>query len=236
MPTIVRLGNKDWATTAAEVVVKTINEVLRNGKRCRFALAGGSTPRALYQTLAANFKDAIPWSRVDFFWGDERCVPPDDPASNYRMAKETLLTPLQIADARRHRIKGELPSNESARAYNEKLETPVDVVLLGMGTDGHTASIFPDTAQRTTTTLNAVPTRSPAPPYDRVTMTLNAFKQARAVLFLVTGSAKANRVAEVLRQRKKPTSDDLPAAQVDARETLLWMLDDEAAAHIQPSQ
>ncbi|MCB9570508.1 MAG: 6-phosphogluconolactonase [Kofleriaceae bacterium] len=220
------------ADAAARVEAALAAAVAARG-RASIALAGGSTPRPLYARLAAARAGAIAWDRVDVYFGDERAVPPDDAASNFRMARETLLRHVPVPRDQVHRIEGERPADDAARRYAEIVAAalPLDVVLLGMGDDGHTASLFPATAD-----LDPGPpvivTTSPVAPATRISLALGAINRARAVIFLVAGAGKAARLAEVFAQRRAgaPT---LPAARVAPTDgTLTWLVDDAAAARL----
>jgi 6-phosphogluconolactonase len=179
--------------------------------RFRVALAGGSTPRALYPRLT----DGIDWPRVEVFFGDERAVPPDDPQSNYRMARETLLARVPLPAAAVHRWRAEAADlDAAARDYEQALcagaRPPwLDLALLGLGPDGHTASLFPGTAALAEETRLAVPVDLPAVGGRRLTLTYPALRGAGAVVFLVAGAEKAPALADALR----PDST-LPAARV----------------------
>ncbi len=215
------------AGLASHVLQTPVNGAIRRHGHCNLVLAGGSTPRAVYERLATC---DIDWSRVSVWFGDERCVPPDHPSSNFRMAKESLLSRVPIPASQVHRIRGELPPEQAAAEYAALLaDARLDIVLLGMGDDGHTASLFPggpelDSDER------VVVTRSPIPPTDRVSMTLRTINEARFVLFLVSGGAKAARIAEVFEQRRSG-NPVLPSARVEpvSRE-LIWMMDEAAGA------
>ena len=224
-------GADEFARSAAEAI----------GKRGFFhvALSGGSTPRALYRRLTKPpHRAAIPWESVRFFFGDERSVPPDNERSNFRMARKELFDPLQIAPRRIFRMKGEELPGRAAESYERSLRAHVpgrpprlDLVLLGLGEDGHTASLFPDTPalgeERRLVAANFMPgSREP-----RITLTFRAINAARRVIFLVSGAGKAAVVAGVLQERGR--RKDLPAARVNpARGTLLWLLDEEAGAKL----
>jgi 6-phosphogluconolactonase len=153
-------------------------------------LSGGSTPRAAYERAAVLAPD---WTRVAVWWGDERCVPPDDERSNYRMAAEALLTRLACPPLAVHRIRGELGNDTAAEEYEQALAyTELDVVLLGVGPDGHVASLFPNSPsldERERRVIGAEPRLEPF--VDRVTMTLPALRAAREILFVLAGSEKA---------------------------------------------
>ncbi len=214
----------------ARLIAKRIMEQVEERGNCRLALAGGNTPRPVYQRLAqADLAGTIEWTHVHVFWGDERCVPSNDDASNYRMAYSALLAHVPVTEANVHRIEGERGPAEAARRYAETLgDQPLDVVLLGMGSDGHTASLFPD-APDLATAERVIPTHSPVAPVDRVSISLRAINGAREVYLLVSGADKAERLAEVLQQIEsgEPT---LPTARVQPRSGLLYWLTDAAAA------
>jgi 6-phosphogluconolactonase len=204
--------------------------------RFAVALAGGSTPRRTYELLAGSpHRQAVPWGQVEIFFGDERCVPPDDPASNHRMAREALLDRVPIPPARIHRIRGEAPDAAAAAAEYEAVlraalgaGARLDLVLLGMGQDGHVASLFPGSEALAETGRLVRAVLSPAPPVRRITLTLPALDAAAAALFLVAGAEKAERVAEVLSGR----GPDLPAARVRPAGETLWLLDAAAASRL----
>lgn len=202
--------------------------------RFSVALSGGSTPRALYERLAsAEFSGRIPWQDVHLFWGDERCVLPDHADSNYRMVAESLLGQVPLPAENIHRIHGELTPHEAAAHYEVGLRaffgsTPVfDLALMGMGDDGHTASLFPDSPALAESACWAVAVEHTAPPpplVSRVTLTFEVFNAARRVVFLVTGAGKAQKLAEIRR------GADLPAGRIRPPSgDLLWLVDEAAA-------
>jgi len=224
------------AALAAAEVRATLAAALEERGIALLALAGGSTPRRLYAALAASRRRLRPdWSRVEFFWTDERMVAADDPASNYRLARETLLEPLAVAGARIHRIHGEERPDSEARRYAAEVAARVsgtpprfDLVLLGVGADGHTASIFPATPSPAAREW-VVASATPDPPAARVSLTLAVLNAARAVFFLAQGRAKAAIVARVLGGDEAARS--LPAALVrPAAGRLVWFLDRAAAS------
>jgi 6-phosphogluconolactonase len=190
-------------------------------------LSGGSTPRRLYETLAEDA--SLDWSGVRFFWGDERCVPPDDPASNYRLAHDALLSRIRAAGV--HRMRGEADPETAAREYEAVLEElgDSDLVLLGIGEDGHTASLFPGSAALDESARLVVPVRAPqgVEPRERLTLTLPALARARRALFLVTGSSKRDILAAL--REGGAEARRLPAARVRARESVSWIADRAAA-------
>jgi 6-phosphogluconolactonase len=176
------------------------------------ALAGGATPEALYRLLALpEYRDQTDWGRTHIYFGDERCVPPEDPRSNYRMAYEALLGRVPLAASHVHRMQGELPGARAARVYEELLRRSfelspgdrprLDLVILGLGADGHTASLFPGMPALDEAESLAVFTHVPDyvnPRVPRLTLTLPVLNAAAHVLFLVTGSAKAGAVSGAL--------------------------------------
>jgi len=227
------------ALAAADEFARSAAESVRERGLFHVALSGGSTPRALYRRLAkAPYRGAIPWDAVRFFFGDERCVPPGDERSNFRMARETLFEPLRIAPRRVFRMRGEDDPARAARDYERLLRAHVpgrppklDLVFLGLGEDGHTASLFPGTPALSEEKRLVVQNPGPRPGEPRITLTYRAIDSARRVVFLVSGEAKAKAAAAILRKRgRRP---DLPAARVAPRRgSLLWLLDEEAGSRL----
>jgi 6-phosphogluconolactonase len=180
-------------------------------------LTGGTTPRQMYGMLAGM---RVEWGRVSLLFGDERCVPPNDPESNYRMAKETLLSRVDAGAVLR--IAGELGAEEAAQLYDAAVGRmqPLDLVLLGIGEDGHCASLFPGHPALNATGW-AVPVHdAPKPPPDRVSLTLRCLRNARRVIFLVTGKGKAEAFHRAL-------AGEVPAGMIPGAE---WIVDFAAAA------
>lgn len=206
--------------------------------RGRFAaaLAGGSTPRRAYALLAeAPFAAAVPWERVHLFWGDERCVPPGHPRSNFRMACEALLERVPVPAGNVHRIRGELGAVRAAAAYERELRgffgdgvPRLDLVHLGMGGDGHTASLFPFADALLERRRTAVPALHGGEP--RVTLTLPVLDAAARVEFLVTGADKAERVRQALRGALDPLR--IPAQLVRPAGGAAWILDGASASRL----
>jgi 6-phosphogluconolactonase len=162
------------------------------------SLAGSNTPRRAYALLAAE--TGIDWSQVHIWFGDERCVPPDDDDSNYRMAYETLISRIDIPGANVHRIHGEDDPDAAAAAYSAEIAgVSLDLALLGLGPDGHTASLFPDSTALDVRDRLAVAVRASKPPPRRITLTFPVFERAAAVLILAPGESKAEAIAAVLR-------------------------------------
>ena len=202
------------------------------------ALSGGSTPKVLFQILATQYAEAMPWEKIHFFWGDERCVPPDDAESNYKMTKELLLDPVHFPAAQVHRVQGEIAPEAAARAYEQVIAQVVpqqdgwpifDLMILGMGSDGHTASIFPHQMELLNSdTVCAVATH-PDSGQTRVTLTGKAINRSRQICFLVTGSSKQEKVYEIFQQTGH--YQDYPAAHIKALDgQLSWNLDEAAVA------
>ncbi len=226
---------------AAERFVAAAAQATNARGRFVVALAGGSTPRGLYQLLAAEpRRNRMDWGATEVFWGDERCVPPDDAASNYRMAQDALLDRVPIPAANIHRIRGEADPALAAPEYEgilrERFGTPegpprpgtgFDLVLLGLGPDGHTASLFPGSAALREGERWARAARGPAPPHWRVTLTPIVFRAAREVIFLVTGSEKAAALQRALGEdggsAEEPSRMVLPA-----RGVVRWLVDSAA--------
>ena len=193
------------------------------------ALSGGSTPKILYQLLADQFHTQVPWDRTHFYWSDERHVPPDHPDSNYRMAHEAMLSHVPVPESNVHRVHSENPSAQAAADEYEKIVVPrLDLILLGLGTDGHTASIFPGSeVLHETKRLVAAPWVEKLNTY-RITMTLPLLNNGASIVFLVSGVEKAEIVKEVIEGPKK-----YPAQYVQpTKGELIWMLDNDAASQL----
>ena len=229
---------------AAHFVEQAVAAIEARG-RFAVALPGGSTPRATYALLAGpEFARRIDWARVHVFWGDERCVPPDHPDSNYSMARETLLDHVPIPVENVHRVRGEIDPAQAADEYERTLRdffatrpgeaeaaTCFDLILLGMGGDGHTASLFPGTAAIHEDTRWVVAHFVDQLNAWRLTLTPIAINAAAQVTFLVAGAGKAERLREVLTGPLQP--DRLPSQIVQpAAGRLLWLLDTAAAAQL----
>jgi len=215
---------------AAARLVALVRDALAARGRCRLALAGGSTPRGVHAAIVRDHLTTLDWSRVELCFGDERMVPPDDPASNFRMARESLIDHLSHPPAALLRIAGELPPEEAAPRYAEALgDTPIDVLVLGMGGDGHVASWFPDTALPAAE-ARVMATTSPLAPHARVSLAPRAIAEAGVVVMVVSGGGKARRLAEVAAEITAGEAR-LPAACVARREgPLEWCVDAAAAA------
>lgn len=202
----------------------------------RAALSGGATPRPLYELLAREpLRARVPWDRLDFWFGDERCVPTDSPDSNFRMASAALLGRIPLSSSQVHRVLTELSPEEAARRYAADLgQTRLDWAFLGLGPDGHTASLFPGTPAVTESSRRAVSVWVPEKRSHRVTLTLPVLNAAAAVAFVVSGADKADMVRRVL---EGPADPALPASLVrPERGDLLWFLDRAAASRLTPDR
>jgi len=205
----------DDAEAVAGSVATTVAAALAGGART-LVLAGGTTPALAYAKLAAM---AVEWGRVTVLFGDERCVPPDDPASNYRMAVETLLG--RVTPAGVLRMPAELGPEAGAAAYDAVVGRfqPLDLVLLGVGEDGHCASLFPGSAALAAPGWAVGVRDAPKPPPDRVSLTLGCLRNARRAIFIATGAGKADAV-------RRARAGEVPAGMVPGAE---WLLDRAAA-------
>ncbi|MEK6775729.1 MAG: 6-phosphogluconolactonase [bacterium] len=223
---------------AAEFFTVLCSDAVRQRKRFTAVLSGGSTPRTLYQVLASSdFRERIPWSCVHLFWGDERCVPPEHPDSNYRMAREDLLSRITIPPENIHRMPGEADPVQGAEIYDKELREffkgpkipEFDMIILGLGTDGHTASLFPLSSALKESGRLVVPVSVQNILHQRLTLTLPVINHARNILFLVAGREKARVLAQVLDEKTDP--DRIPARAVrSGRGKVLWFADEDAAS------
>ncbi len=229
------------AHEAARRLVNLTREAAATRGRFSLALSGGSTPGVVYTLLAQEpYRGQIPWEQIHLFWGDERCVPPEDPASNFRLAQESFIDHVPIPPGNIHRVRTELEPKAAARDYEKAVQeffcgpqSRFDLVLLGMGDDGHTASLFPNstTLREDKRLVVAVTAYYEDRPADRVTLTLPAINSARQALFLVTGHAKAEIVHTVL----EGPPGRFPAQQIrPTAGQLTWLLDEAAASRMTP--
>ena len=225
---------------AAEEVVHLANEAVAARGRFTIALSGGSTPKSLFNLLATNAKTTLPWDRMFFFFGDERHVPPTDPDSNYRMANEAMLSKVPVPPANVFRIEAENPDAEAAAAaYEQTLrkffqvaagEVPkFDLILLGMGPDGHTASLFPGTAGLQEKSRLVIANWVEKLKTHRLSFTFPLINAARCVAFLVSGTDKAPALKGVL--EGSAPGEQYPAKLVAPKDgKLIWFLDRAAAS------
>jgi 6-phosphogluconolactonase len=228
----------------AERIVRLCAAAIEEKGRFVVALSGGSTPRPLYALLAGELAGSIDWSRVHLFWGDERCVPPDDPQSNYRMVKESLLSGVSVPLSHIHRIHGEDDPKAAAAGYEKELRsffgsaggdgpprTGFDLVLLGMGENGHTASLFPGLPAVTETVRWVMAQYVEVVSMWRITLTPVVINAAERIFFLVQGGEKAETAARVLGGPINP--EVLPAQTIrPVHGQLLWLMDEAAAASV----
>lgn len=235
------------ADAAARTFVRAANAAIEARGEFIVALSGGSTPRSVYARLATEpLVSTLDWSRVVVLWGDERCVPPEHEASNYRMARETLLDHVPVPEANIHRIRGEDDPAEAAATYERVLRTvlrtpsgpprtaPVsrfDLVLLGLGSDGHTASLFPGAASLRATEDWVAAANIHGDSMWRVTLTATVINAAAEIAFVVSGHAKATIVRQVLEGPSRP--HELPAQLIaPTAGRMAWLLDAPAAAEL----
>jgi 6-phosphogluconolactonase len=231
---IERVENLDsLASRAAQAVADWLAADVAARGEATLVLAGGSTPRRLYEIMAARAgEDGLPWASVTVLFGDERAVGADDADSNYKMAHDALLSRLKTAPKAVHRMEGELGSEAGARAYEALVPERLDVVLLGLGEDGHTASLFPGRPEVEITDTRVVAAFGPKPPPQRISLSLGAINSARHVGFLVSGAGKAEVLASVLEARRTHATT-YPSARVKPMAgEVLFFVDDAAASAI----
>lgn len=223
---------------AAEFFVTLSKTAIRANGRFTVALAGGLTPESMYGILATDiFVSRVEWDKIHIFWGDERCVHPRDLDSNYRMAREALLVSVPIPDANIHRIQGELKPDDAAQKYETELKTffgandlpHFDLILLGMGTDGHTASLMPNSEAAKETHRWVVATLHEDTNTWRVTLTHPVINAAANIVVLTVGENKAKRLQAVLEGPSDPLNQPIQLIQ-PTNGTMVWLLDEEAAS------
>lgn len=223
--------------TAAQEFSNCAAEAVKMRGRFSVALSGGNTPRGVYSLLAAEHKNTLPWDKICVFFSDERHVPPDDPQSNYKMANETLLSKVPIPQRNIFRVPAELPADEAADSYDRRLRDffglatnawpHFDLILLGLGDDGHTASLFPGSAALKEASRLVVANWVEKFKSYRITFTYPLINHAVEVAFLVSGKNKAQVVKEIL---TPAPGQAYPAQQVQPQTgRLLWILDRDAA-------
>lgn len=231
--------NDALSKAATDIFIQVAKHAIETRKRFLVALSGGGTPSGLYRLLAnEHHRNEVNWKKTFVFWGDERCVPPDDPGSNYYQANEILLKHMPLPKENTLRVKGELQPERASNAYAHTLKDfadpgldwpRFDLVLLGMGEDGHTASLFPGSPVEASSPTLAVTGHYQGRPAKRVTLTPLVFNSARKVLFLVTGKSKAvilNQVlSDVLHQEQYPAQRIRPT---DGQ--VIWLVDEAAAS------
>jgi len=232
LPDVIHLNR-----AAAEEFLRCAEAAIRDHGRFAVALSGGNTPRGIYSLIASEYKTALPWEKVFVFFGDERHVPPDHLDINYRMANESLLARVPVPPNNVYRIKAELDAATAAEDYDATLRTffelkkgvwpRFDLVLLGMGDDGHTASLFPETSALRESARLAVANRVEKLQTDRITLTPPVLNHAAEVLVIVAGASKADVVSRICHSAGK---EIYPVQMVRPNNgRLLWMLDEQAA-------
>jgi 6-phosphogluconolactonase len=234
METVIKLSRTaaETARDLADDLATSIRKRTSNGEISTVALSGGSTPAMLFTELASRYKTEIDWNMVHFFWGDERCVPPDSPESNYGNAAKLLFGRIEIPDRNIHRIRGEEDAEKEAERYSREIASvcsihnklPVfDFVILGLGEDGHTASIFPGSAKSFSSSRVCEVAVHPGSGQRRITITGSVINNAAEVIFMVTGPSKAEIVSHVI---ESPGISEYPSAYVEpVNGTLKWFLD-----------
>ncbi len=234
----------DASSLAAAAAEEFVRAAAESSGPFRLALSGGVTPKALYALLAdakAPYRARVPWERLHFFWSDERCVPPDSPDSNYRMAHEALLSRVPVPAANVHRIEGELASaDEAADRYEEVLLREFDAlprfdwIFLGLGADGHTASLFPGTMAAVENKKLVAAAPAPDRKTRRATLTFPVLNAAKKAVFLVSGAEKAEAARRAL---EGAPGSACPASLVSPlRGEALWLLDAAAASKLTPDR
>ena len=226
--------------SAAGLFVEQAQKSIEERGRFLAVLNGGSTPKRLFQLLATDERKNVNWSRTHVFWGDERCVPPDDPESSYGMAQELLLSRVEIPDENIHRMQGERTPEEAAKDYaavlkgfaTPPLEWPrFDLILLGMGEDGHTASLFPGSPLKIPEATATVTAHYQDRPAARVTFTSQVINSAHMVLFMVAGENKSETLSRVLGNKKQ--LELYPAQRIQPEDgKLIWLADKAAAGKL----
>jgi 6-phosphogluconolactonase len=225
---------------AADLFVSLSRKSIHSKKRFAVALSGGSTPKRLYALLGSDlYRDQVDWQSIHFFWADERCVPKEHEESNFKMAFEALLSKVPVPAPNLHRIKGEEGPEKGAKDYEEELRdffgragVPVfDLMILGMGEDGHTASLFPGSPSLFETEGLAVPVPMEKSRADRITLTLPVLNNALQILFLVAGPSKADVLGEIFAENKR---EQYPAGRIHpVHGNLQWFIDQEASGRLE---
>jgi 6-phosphogluconolactonase len=231
---------EELGQAAAQIFVRGAAQSITERERFLVALNGGTTPTGMFKLLATEFREVVDWSRVHVFWGDERCVPPEDPGSSYGQAREVLLREVSIPASNIHRIPGELGPLQAAEEYAATLQAYAspglawprfDLVYLGLGEDGHTASLFPGSPLDVTGPTQPVSAHYQDRPANRVTLTPAVFNHAQTVVFMAVGEKKAKTVAEVLSGRYNP--ELYPAQRIEpSAGKLIWLVDESAASRL----
>ncbi len=225
---------------AASIFINLPESCITSHGRFTVAISGGSTPRRLYALLGSEqYRNSVDWNHVHFFWVDERCIPEENEESNFKLAFDLLLSKVHIPRENIHRIKGEESPEKAAREYEDDIKRffgisglPVfDLIILGMGEDGHTASLFPRSLSLKETERFAAPVYRERPEVNRTTLTLPVLNNASQILFLVSGKSKADMVQKILGEGHK--KEPYPAGLIKPTHgKLLWFIDKEAASKL----
>lgn len=227
---------------AYNAIAKSIIKITHDSNQKVFdiAFSGGNSPKGLFERIVKKYKDEIPWNRIHFWWGDERCVPPTDGQSNYKMTVDFLLSHIDIPEENIHRMRGEEEPEKEAARYGKELEEtlnsrgtePVfDLIILGLGDDGHTASIFPDNLELFDLPETCAVAEHPISGQKRITLTGHVINNANRIFFLVTGKNKAMRISEIMNDND--AAKLLPAYYIEPKNgELVWFLDEDAASLI----
>lgn len=234
---------EEAAGALAQSFVLSAREAIKERGRALIVLTGGTTTRALYQVLLDRNRTSLDWDRIEFFWGDERCVPASSDDSNYGVARRMLLDPLGVPEAHVHPMRGDLtPPARAAEEYSREIVRVVDhvvpwfdLVLLGLGADGHTASLFPRSRSLAEARRPVISIPHPAghPRVPRLTLTRAALGSSRAIAFLVAGASKAQSLASTLAADQDA---DFPASLLRPVGTTTWYVDVAAAAKVPPER
>ncbi len=233
---IVSNNTEEISTNFFNLIKKTSDEI--TDRKISFALSGGSSPKIIFNNLVNNFKNKLDWNNFQYFWGDERCVPPSHEESNYKMAFDNFLNPLNVYQENIFRIYGEDNPMQEAIRYQEilkknillKNEIPVfDINLMGLGEDGHTASIFPNQLEIFNSDNICEEAVHPVSHQKRITITGKVINHSSKIIMLVTGKKKSEKVKEIILRLEK--SKSYPASLINPNEgTLIWLLDKESAS------
>lgn len=221
-------------------LLSLVDDSVKQNETFTIALSGGSTPELLFDLLGEKYAGKVSWENVHFFWGDERCVPPDNSESNYGMAYKKMLARIKIPASNIHRIKGEDNPEHEAIRYSEEISSNVneknklpsfDLIILGLGEDGHTASIFPGNPELLVSGKICEVAVHPTTKQKRITLTGKVLNNAAKVFFLVTGTKKAGIIVDIF--KRNPVSYDYPASYINPLHgVVMWYLDDAAASQL----
>lgn len=227
-------GEGELFKNAAEYICSLINYFINDFNKCTLVLSGGKTPKKLFEVLSSAYKESVNWSKVYFFWGDERCVPPGDSESNFRMADDYLLSKINVPIENIFRIPAEKPSAEAAKEYEQNMRSffgnkdipSFDIVLLGIGNDGHTASLFPgiDIPEEKDKWAAAVYVKKLK--VQRITLTYSVFNNSKNILFIAAGKEKSGIVGRAFTDKKA----GLPVQKINPNEgKIVWFLEKESS-------